>query len=567
LPNADAPRPADRYPPSVRRPPPEWLLVPVFALPALAAAALVLWARHDYFARIEPYRRDGEGAAVRWIAREPGRVGWIASEFAKSLPAPKETDDGWESFCHPAGGGFVRVEGAKAPHAGWELGGGYASGLRPKALADANVRLAIETGAAPGAQPGIDAGTAAFVALIASPDEAKLRGAPLRASTKLYLLRRRFDGKPAAEAEALATLADFESMAEAPGASLARGAHPAGGAVVLRGDTGFLVFPSRLAPKLPAYVVAEDDAGDVRLAWSPVATADAADVAWRGRLKVPLAGEWTLVLPHGDRWWESGSFTRWALPAALGCIAFLFVPAALTISLRRRRRLDEARARFINELAHDLRTPVTSLRLHAEMLSEGRVPKGEEARYLGVLGREAARLSSLLANLLDLSRLERGKREFEVQSLDVGEILGVAVEDFALIHPKRADDVTLDVAAGLSVSADRTALARCLANLLDNAGKFTAPGTAIRVSAERADGARVRIVVADDGPGIAAADRARVFKLYERGGAAAASGAPGTGVGLAVVRELVQGMGGRVTLHASPRGAAFEITLPEASHG
>jgi signal transduction histidine kinase len=542
--------------------------VPVFALPALAAAALVLWARHDYFARVDPYRRDGERAAVRWIDRDRDRVGWIASQFAESLPKPSAQDDGWEAFCHPTGAGFVRTDGARAPQASWELSADYAKGLRPAALADANVRLAIETGAPSATQPGADAGTASFAALCTTPDAARLRSAPLPASTKLYLLRRSFGDKPAADAEALAALAAFERIAGGRSGGLAPGAHAADGVVVLgTGAANLLVYPARLVPRLGSYVLAEDDAGDVRLAWSPVATAEAGDVAWRGALEAPLAGEWTLVIPHGDRWWESASFTRWALPAAIGCIAFLFVPAALTISLRRRRRLDEARARFINELAHDLRTPVTSLRLHAEMLSEGRVPKGEEARYLGVLGREAARLSSLLANLLDLSRLERGKRAFDAQALDVAEILGVAVDDFALIHPKRAADVTLDVADGVAVSADRTALARCLANLLDNAGKFTAPGTAIRVSAQRTDGARVRIVVADDGEGIASADRARVFELYERGGAAAASGAPGTGLGLAVVRELVQGMGGRVTLLDVPRGAAFEIMLPEAPHG
>jgi signal transduction histidine kinase len=550
----------------VRRPPPEWLLAPVFALPAIAAAALVLWARHDYFARTEPYAKDGEATARRWAEREPGRVGGIDEQFAASLPKPTAKDDGWEPFRHPEGNGFVRVDGATAPQPEWELGGGYAPGLRPQALADANVRLAIEAGAAPGTQ-AVDAGTAAFVSLSGDPDEAKLRAAPLRASAKLYLLRRRFGGRPAADADALASLAAFESMAEAPDASLARGAYPAGGALVLRGDAGLLVYPARLAPALPAYVVAEDDTGDVRLVWSPTGATAGGDVAWRGRLEQPLAGEWSLVLPHGGRWWESATFTRWVLPASLGCLAFLFVPTALAVALRRRRRLDEARARFINELAHDLRTPVTSLRLHAEMLAQGRVPQGEEARYLEVLGRETARLSSLLANLLDLSRLERGRRVFETQTLDAAEVLGAAVDEFALIHPKRAADVTLDAPAGIAVAADRTALSRCLANLLDNAGKFTAPGTAIRVSAARADAGRVRVVVADDGPGVAAADRTRVFGLYERGGSAATNGAPGTGLGLALVRELVQGMGGRVALADAPCGAAFEITLPEASHG
>jgi signal transduction histidine kinase len=550
----------------VRRPPTEWLLVPIFALPALAAAALVMTARLDYFALRRAWRANGETNAREWIARETGRVGWIASQFREALPTPTPADDGWEAFCHPTGAGFVRVDGARAPQAGWELGGDFATGLRPAALADANVRLAIESGHAPGGQPGVDAGTAAFVAISESPDASRLRNAPLPAATKLYLLKRRFGGEPTADAEALAALAAFETMLGGRSSGLTPGAHAGGGVVVLaRGAADVLVYPERLAPPLGEHVLGDDYSGDVRLVWSPVRPVEG-DAVWRGRLDAPLAGEWALVAPHGDRWWESGSFTRWTLPAAVGCLAFLFVPMALAIALRRRRRLDEARARFINELAHDLRTPVTSLRLHAEMLSEGRVPAGEEARYLGVLGRETARLSSLLANLLDLSRVERGRRAFETQTLDVTEALAAAVGDFAVVHPKRAGDVTIDAADGLAVAADRTALARCLANLLDNAGKFTAPGTAIRVSAAK-DAGRVRIVVADDGPGVAAADRARVFELYQRGSSAAASGAPGTGLGLALVRELVQGMGGSVRLLDTARGAAFEIDLPEAAHG
>src|SRR6185436_12629662 len=155
-------------------------------------------------------------------------------------------------------------------------------------------------------------------------------------------------------------------------------------------------------------------------------------VVWHGRLDAPLAGEWYLTMPHGDRWWETATFARWALPASVTCLAFLFVPTALLVAIRKRRRLDDARVRFVNELAHDLRTPVTSLRLHAEMLAEGRVPAGEETRYLGVLGRETARLSALLANLLDLSRVERGAREYEKKPLDVGEITHNTVRDFAL---------------------------------------------------------------------------------------------------------------------------------------
>jgi signal transduction histidine kinase len=551
----------------VRRIAPEWLLVPVFALPLAAAGALVIWARHDYFAALRPFRDDGAALARRWIAADPARVAWAKQRFAESVRIPGAADAGWIAFRHGAASGFVRAEGAEGPRAPWFLATGFPAGLTSAALGDANVRLAVEAGTPQSAHAGADPGTAAFRAILETRDLDRLRTAPLPAATKLYLLRRVFDGGPPGIANALAALRAFDD-AVATGRQPAPGVHVTGaaGILVTPGGTA-LVYPRAQDVRAPEpFTLAEDADGLMRLDWTP-GTAPADDGAvWRARLAEPFAGEWVFVPVHGDRWWE-GPAARWALPAAFACAAFLFVPAALFVAIRRRRRLDEARARFVNELAHDLRTPVTSLRLHAEMLAEGRVPAGEESRYLSVVGRETARLSSLLANLLDLARLDRGAREYAPQRLEVAEVLDDALRDFALVHPKRAADVFAENVNGLAVSADRTGVARCLANLLDNAGKFTSPGTAIRVTAGRTDAGGVRIVVADEGEGIAADERARVFGLYERGAAAARTGAPGTGLGLALVRELAEAMGGRVTLLDTPRGAAFEIVLPEAQHG
>jgi signal transduction histidine kinase len=550
----------------VRRLAPEGLLVPVFALPLAAAAGLVVWARHDYFARLRPYRDDGATLARRWIDADPARVAWAAQQFAETVRLPGAGDEGWLAFRHSAVSGFVRADGLAGPREPWLLTTSFPAGLTSAALGDANTRLAIESGTPEGAHPGADAGTVAFRSILATRDLDGLRTAPLPAATKLYLLRRAFDGGPPGVASALAALGALDGAAGS-GRRPAPGLHVVGDARVLVTPQGTaLVYPSAAdAPPAATFALAEDADGLVRLEWTPGASAGEGAV-WTAQLPEPLAGAWAFVPSHGERWWE-GPSARWALPAAFACAAFLFVPAALLVAIRRRRRLDEARARFVNELAHDLRTPVTSLRLHAEMLAEGRVPPGEETRYLAVVGRETARLSSLLANLLDLARLDRGRRDFAPQRLEVAEALDDAVRDFALVHPKRAADVTTGGADGLAVAADRTALSRCLANLLDNAGKFTSPGTPIRVTAGRADAGRVRIVVADEGEGIAPEERARVFGLYERGAAAARTGAPGTGLGLALVQELVAGMGGRVTLLDTPRGAAFEVVLPEAQHG
>jgi two-component system phosphate regulon sensor histidine kinase PhoR len=232
------------------------------------------------------------------------------------------------------------------------------------------------------------------------------------------------------------------------------------------------------------------------------------------------------------------------------------------VSLRRRRRLDETRARFINELAHDLRTPLTSLRLYAEMLAAGKTPEEERPRYVETMARESGRLSALLANLLDLSRLERGSRDFARERIGLEEAVGRALADFAALHPARADDVRVSGPDDATVTADSTALARVLGNLLDNAGKFTEEGTTIRISWRAPADGEVELALADQGPGIPAEERGRLFRRYERGERAKADGVPGTGLGLALVRELVEGMGGRVRLAPSESGSRFEVTLP-----
>jgi two-component system sensor histidine kinase KdpD len=143
------------------------------------------------------------------------------------------------------------------------------------------------------------------------------------------------------------------------------------------------------------------------------------------------------------------------------------------------------------------------------------------------------------------------------------EAVGDAVRDFALLYPDRAADVRAEGGDEAS-AADRTALARCLGNLLDNAGKFTPKGTPIEVSWGRSSGA-LAVRVADEGPGIPAGDRDRIFRRYARG--SRAGSVPGTGVGLALVRELAEGMGGGVHLVDRAKGACFELSLPEARGG
>jgi signal transduction histidine kinase len=288
-------------------------------------------------------------------------------------------------------------------------------------------------------------------------------------------------------------------------------------------------------------------------------------VLWVERREVPLAGHWAFTYRGSMHWWQAARFRTWVPPGMAAFLLLLAIPAALQFALRKRRRLDEARARFINELAHDLRTPLTSLRLHAEMLGSGRSPEEKRPQYVGLIEREALRLTSLLSNLLDLSRLEGTRAALQPESLPVAVAVEQALGAFLAVHPERRGDVSVAGGEEVTVRADAAALGRVLGNLLENAGKFTKPGTAVRVAWARVRGA-VQLTVADDGPGIPAEERRRIFERYARGAAAKRDGVAGSGLGLALVRELLTRMDGSIKLQPTAGGTTFQLRLPEGEH-
>jgi signal transduction histidine kinase len=544
----------------MRRGASEWLVLPLFLLPVIAGAGFAFLARGAFLAETSRYGRDGERIAREWLAEEPAAGErlrrWFADRIApESAGVPFRLD------------GFAGILADEAPGEPWTFVRLWPAGLLPEALGDPEVRLSVEAGTPPSRAGPLDPGTEALARLLAGPDPAGLRTAPLPPALKLFLLRRwppgEDDGPWRAEAarviEAVRSLDRFADRPEA----LAPGRHRFGALEVLvpPDRRPARVGSARAGAAGPPFTVAESPDGLARLVWLD-APVPAPGAAWTGRLGEPLAGDYAFVLPHGDRWWEGPLVLRWGGPVAGLLLLSLVVPVALLVSLRRRRRLDAARARFINELAHDLRTPLTSLRLHADLLAAGRAPEGDRPRYDETIAREAGRLTALLENLLDLSRLERGAREFTIEDLDLETAVEGAIAGFAALHPARADDVRVAGPEGVRVRADGAALARCLANLLDNAGKFTPPGTPIRVEWDDGGEGAVRIVVRDHGPGIPQAERRRVFRRYERGAAAQRDGVPGSGLGLALVAELAAGMGGRARLLDTETGAAFEVALP-----
>jgi signal transduction histidine kinase len=219
------------------------------------------------------------------------------------------------------------------------------------------------------------------------------------------------------------------------------------------------------------------------------------------------------------------------------------------------------RREFLATVSHELRTPITSIRGFAEALRDKVVSdEAQKQRYLDIIAGEAGRLGRLIADLLTFSKLEAGQLEFRLEPLNLPEWLEGFSEG---VGPGLAQDsIRLELAlepVGM-VWADRDRLHQVLTNLSDNAGRFTPPGGRITI-AVKDPGEEVRVSVTDTGPGIAPEELPRVFDRFYQGKERPRS-AGGAGLGLAIVRSIVEGHGGRVGVRSEPgQGAHFWFTL------
>jgi two-component system phosphate regulon sensor histidine kinase PhoR len=220
------------------------------------------------------------------------------------------------------------------------------------------------------------------------------------------------------------------------------------------------------------------------------------------------------------------------------------------------RRLATVRQEFVANLVHELKTPITSLRLTAESLLGDPTPK-DRRRFAERLIREADLMSKIIDNLRQLGDIETGVMAIDVSTFDLDELITDSLTRLAIERP-----VNASIPAGLTIQTDRTKLVQALDNLLDNAAKFSPPGTAIDVHAGVASGELV-ISVRDRGPGISPEHWSRVFERFYKVDRARPREAGGFGLGLAITKHLVQVLGGRIWTEAAREGGqVFYIALP-----
>jgi two-component system sensor histidine kinase KdpD len=250
--------------------------------------------------------------------------------------------------------------------------------------------------------------------------------------------------------------------------------------------------------------------------------------------------------------------------AALGAVVDVAVEretiARATAEADTARRADVAKTAVLHAISHDLRSPLTAITTAAEALGGPPLGPSDHAELVSVVRCEAERLSRLVDDLLDLSRIQAQAVHPQLDWCDLRDVVASAAA-----HTARAD-VRVELPADLPlVRADHAQMERVFANLLDNAARYSPPGRPIRVTGGTG-GSLVTVRVVDQGPGIPPTQRASVFEPFRRGaGSQAQLGAgPGAGLGLAICKGFVEANGGRILLQPNPLGpgVAFAVSLP-----
>jgi len=225
-------------------------------------------------------------------------------------------------------------------------------------------------------------------------------------------------------------------------------------------------------------------------------------------------------------------------------------------------RVDEMKNNLISNVSHELRTPLSSIRAFSELLLDPDMEPATRTEFTRIINEESERLTRLVSNLLDLSRIQARGVAWNFRPLDVRKELEQAVASLRPTAEKKALDLRLEIGADVdTLVADSDGLQQALVNLISNAVKFTAEGEIV-VTAERRNGS-VRVSVRDTGPGMASDDQERVFDRFYQAGNLLTSKPAGTGLGLAITKEILLQHGTEIELESSPgQGSSFSFTLP-----
>ncbi len=261
-----------------------------------------------------------------------------------------------------------------------------------------------------------------------------------------------------------------------------------------------------------------------------------------------------------------------ALAALIGFIA-------ARRAFRRQLRLNELKSNFVSSVSHELRAPIASVRLMAESLEQGKVSDpSKRNEYFRFIGQECRRLSALVENVLDFSRIEQGRKQYDLEPTDLAALAEQTIkvmQTYATERQVQLQFVRQENSAsqnGCHINADGRALQQALVNLIDNAIKHSPQGENVVVGLEMQNGAsagvldgssRACLSVEDHGAGIPSSEHEKIFERFYRSGSELRRQTQGVGIGLSIVKHIVEAHGGHVVVRSAPgHGSCFTIELP-----
>ena len=258
--------------------------------------------------------------------------------------------------------------------------------------------------------------------------------------------------------------------------------------------------------------------------------------------------------------WKMGTF------ALVGFIDLMLGAGLLLVfsNVRREMHLSRLKSDFVANVSHELKTPLALVRLFAETLEMGRVQSPEKAQeYYRVINKESQRLTQLINNILDFSRIEAGRKEYRLTPTNVGRVVAGVLDTYRFQIEQQGFTLEEAVDPDLpAVEADAEALTQALLNLVNNAIKYSRDDKSIRVEARR-DGDTVRLTVIDHGIGVAKAEQKKIFEKFYRAEDSLVHESKGSGLGLSLVKHIMDAHGGRVEVDSAPgRGSVFTLVLP-----